>query len=97
MIPPDSNGPARDCPGSSYWQYNASMQNSKNAMASSAEVKLKKPTQRGAGPVRRVSLEIPLDLWKKAKQGALDREESLRDLLLRSLTTELEKQTKRSR
>lgn len=63
---------------------------SKGLMApSTALAKLKKPLVRTAGPVRRVSLEIPVELWKKAKMAAFEGNESLRDLILRGLESEL--------
>jgi hypothetical protein len=63
--------------------------------ASEPLAKLKKPIERAAGPVRRVSLEIPLDLWKKAKLAAFEAGEPLRDLILAGLRAELDRRGKR--
>lgn len=72
----------------------ANMQRGKKIMAASAQVKFKKPIERAAGPVRRVSLEIPVDLWEKAKIAAFRAREPLRDLLLAGLRAELERRGK---
>jgi|GEM_PF-5567268 len=72
---------------------NANEQTSSKDQPSSIPLpKLKKPQETAAGEhKRRVSIDFPLDLWKQAKQAALDREETLRDLVLRGLKAELEK------
>ena len=44
-----------------------------------------------------MSLEIPLDLWKKAKLAAFDAGEPLRDLILAGLRAELDRRAKRAR
>jgi hypothetical protein len=55
-------------------------------------VRLKPPTDRGEEePVRRTSVEFPVSTWKRAKQAALAKGESLRDLILRAVDAELEK------
>lgn len=53
--------------------------------------RLKKPVERKEGPVRRVSLEIGVDLWKSAKMASFEAGESLRDLILAGLRRELER------
>ena len=63
--------------------------------ASSSLARLKKPVERREGPVRRVSLELPLDLWRKAKMASFEAGEPLRDLLLQGLRTELERRARR--
>ena len=63
--------------------------------ASTALARLKTPIERAAGPVRRVSLEIPLDLWRKAKLASFEAGETLRDLILMGLRAELDRRSKR--
>jgi hypothetical protein len=63
--------------------------------ASNVLVRLKKPLERKAGPVRRVSLELPLDLWRESKMAAFEAGEPLRDLILKGLRLELDKRAKR--
>ncbi len=72
---------------------NASEQTSRGNQASLTPLpKLKRPEETASGErKRRISIDFPLDIWREAKQAALDREETLRDLVLRALKVELEK------